>query len=90
MSVNDIDAIDNLIETIKQKFKDPEFVKDFKKCVEEELEKPYMKQLNCYNYDCEFNEPKSPDIGTICWCSKYVDIDENANICDKRIIMALE
>lgn len=82
--VNDKDTVDKIIKAIDEYFADPKNVEKFKKYLENELTKPYMTNLQCNCCWCIYNEPRDPDMGTITYCSKYKDTEENKYICEQR------
>ena len=69
---------------INKYFSDPKNVEDFDKYLKEELKKPYMAQLQCNCIWCKYNGPENPDMGTITYCTKYKNKEENKYICEDR------
>ena len=73
--------IDKTLEDIDEFFKDPKNVEDFQKYMEKELKKPCFTHLQCNIIWCKHNRPNNPDMGTITWCKKYKNGQED--LCEK-------
>lgn len=80
--VNNPKLIKETIDKINEFFDDPKNVEDFKKYMDEEMKKPYMTQLQCNIIWCEHNGPEDPDMGTITYCNKYCNGQEE--LCNKE------
>lgn len=74
--------IDKTLEDIDEFFKDPKNVEDFQKYMEKELKKPCFTHLQCNIIWCKYNRPNNPDMGTITWCKKYKNGQED--LCEKE------
>lgn len=74
--------IDKTLEDIDEFFKDPKNVEDFQKYMEKELKKPCFTHLQCNIIWCKHNRPNNPDMGTITWCKKYKNGQED--LCEKE------
>ena len=75
---------EEILNKINKYFSDSKNVEEFEKYIEEELKKPYMTQLQCNCIWCEYNRPENPDMGTITYCLKYKNKEENKYICEDR------
>lgn len=71
-----------LLDKIDKHFSDPKNRKEFLNYLEEEQKKPYNTHLLCNEISCKYNRPEDPDIGTICWCDKY--LNEQEELCEKE------
>ena len=78
--MNNEEILETILNKINKYFSDPKN----EKYMEEELKKPYMAQLQCNCIWCEHNGPKNPDMGTITYCLKYRNEEENKYICEDR------
>lgn len=75
------ETLDKVLKRIDDFFKDPENVKDFKQYLEEELDKPCYTHLHCME-PCQYRMPIDYDMGTIMWCSKYKEGQEE--LCNRE------
>lgn len=75
------ETLNKVLKGIDDFFKDPENVKDFKKYLKEELDKPCYTHLHCME-PCQYRMPEDCDMGTIMWCSRYKEGQED--LCDKE------
>lgn len=71
-----------ILNNIDNYFKDPKNVKDFNKYMKIELNKPCFSHLQCNTIWCKYNKPNNPEMGTITWCSKYKNNQEE--LCNKE------
>ena len=80
------DTLDDISKKLDEYFSDEKNRQDFLEYMKEESEKPYNTHLLCNEICCEYNKPEDPDMGTICWCDKYLTGQEELceKECDKR------
>ena len=78
----DDETLNKVLKKIDEFFKDPKNVKDFKKHMKKESNKPCYTHLQCNIIWCKYNKPKNPDMGTITWCSKYTNGQEE--LCNEQ------
>ena len=71
-----------LLDKIDKHFSDSKNREEFLNYLEEEQKKPYNIHLLCNEISCKYNRPEDPDIGTICWCDKY--LNEQEELCEKE------
>lgn len=76
------DTFEEIERKINEYFSDPKNVEDFRKYMEEESKKPVWNHLQCNIIWCKHNKPDDPDMGTITWCSKYKNGEEE--LCEKE------
>ena len=50
--------------------------------MEKELKKPCFTHLQCNIIWCKYNRSNNPDMGTITWCKKYKNGQED--LCEKE------
>lgn len=82
LHINFKDNLEDIERKLDEYFSDEKNRQDFLDYLEEENKKPYNTHLLCNEICCEYNKPDNPDIGTICWCDKYLSKQEK--LCDKE------
>lgn len=82
LHINFKDSLEDIEKAVDEYFSKEENRQDFLNYLKKESEKPYNTHLLCNEICCEYNKPDDPDMGTICWCSKY--LNEQEELCEKE------
>lgn len=80
--VNNPEILEEVLQNINKHFSNPKNVKKFKKIMNKEMKKPVNTHLQCNIIYCKYNRPKNPDMGTITYCKKYKNNQEE--LCNKE------
>lgn len=76
------EPIEKTLQKIDEYFSNEENRQEFLMFMEEESKKPCFTHLNCLEMWCEHNKPDNADMGTITWCDKYLNGQEE--LCEKE------
>lgn len=82
LHTDDEDNLEDIEESLNNYLSNDENKEEFSKYLDEWSKLPFNTHLLCNEISCKYNRPNNPEIGTICWCSKYSNNQED--ICNKE------